>query len=145
MSRTGRGVLERRGCSALCWQGSESMRYAVLLLVGLLLAACSPEDTTVTPSPSPTQAPTATPSASPSATESKAVPAERHGIDVSHHQGAIDWERVAADGVEFAYLKATEGGGFSDPRFVSNARGAKAAGIKVGAYHYYTPCASRSE
>src|SRR3546814_8395583 len=84
MSRTGRGVLERRGCSALCWQGSESMRYAVLLLVGLLLAACSPEDTTVTPSPSPTQAPTATPSASPSATESKAVPAERHDIDVSH-------------------------------------------------------------
>src|SRR3546814_10959451 len=120
------------------------MRYAVLLLVGLLLAACSPEDTTVTPSPSPTQAPTATPSASPSATESKAVPAERHGIDVSHHQGAIDWARVAADGVEFAYLKATEGGGFSNPRFVSNASAAEAAGIGVGASHHQPPI-TRSE
>src|SRR3546814_15427425 len=84
VSRTGRGVLERRGCSALCWQGSESMRYAVLLLVGLLLAACSPEDTTVTPSPSQTQAPTTPPSATQSATEPQAVHAQRPAIHVPH-------------------------------------------------------------
>ncbi|TIP02222.1 MAG: lysozyme, partial [Mesorhizobium sp.] len=32
------------------------------------------------------------------------------GIDVSHHQGRIDWPRVAADDVVFAIIKATEGG-----------------------------------
>ncbi|WP_082620984.1 glycoside hydrolase family 25 protein [Nocardioides sp. Soil796] len=63
------------------------------------------------------------------------------GIDVSHHQGAIDWPRVAADGIDFAYLKATEGSGFTDDRFATNAREARAAGLRVGAYHYYTLCA----
>ncbi|QIX28397.1 hypothetical protein ncot_18720 [Nocardioides sp. JQ2195] len=62
------------------------------------------------------------------------------GIDVSHHQGAIDWDRVAGDGIDFAYLKATEGGGFTDDRFVSNASSAHRAGLRVGGYHYYTLC-----
>ncbi|HEX2068810.1 MAG TPA: GH25 family lysozyme, partial [Actinomycetota bacterium] len=34
---------------------------------------------------------------------------ERYGIDVSHHQGRIDWPRVAADDISFAYIKASEG------------------------------------
>jgi lysozyme len=58
------------------------------------------------------------------------------GIDVSHHNGAIDWPKVKADGVQFAYIKSTEGTGYIDPRFRSNAAGARAAGIKVGFYHY---------
>lgn len=63
------------------------------------------------------------------------------GIDVSHHQGAIDWERVAADRVEFAWLKATEGTGFVDPRYAENRRGASEAGLRVGGYHYFSICA----
>jgi lysozyme len=62
------------------------------------------------------------------------------GIDVSHHQGTIDWNRVRADGVEFAYIKATEGADMRDARFTENWRGANQAGIKRGAYHFFTLC-----
>ncbi|NYG59265.1 lysozyme [Nocardioides daedukensis] len=126
------------------------MRYAVLLAAalssGLVLAGCGGQDAPVAVQPGERATPTvsATPTVRPSAspTSSPTGSRDRKGIDVSQHQGDIDWERVAADGVEFAYLKATEGSGFSDPRFVSNARAAKAAGIEVGAYHYYTLCAA---
>jgi lysozyme len=61
------------------------------------------------------------------------------GIDVSHHQGAIDWNEVAASGeVQFAYVKATEGTDFVDPRFETNWTEARAAGLRVGAYHFFT-------
>ena len=46
------------------------------------------------------------------------------GIDVSHHQGAIDWQAVARDGVQFAYLKATEGTTFTDPAYADQHLGA---------------------
>lgn len=63
------------------------------------------------------------------------------GIDVSHHQGPIDWRRVAQNReVRFAYLKATEGGDFSDRRFAENLLGARRAGLRVGAYHFFTFC-----
>jgi lysozyme len=63
-----------------------------------------------------------------------------HGIDVSHHQGAIDWEAVKRDRVAFAYVKATEGADWRDPRFDENWDGAGRAGIPRGAYHYFTFC-----
>lgn len=69
--------------------------------------------------------------------------AERYpvrGIDVSHHQGEIDWPKVAGTGIAFAYIKATEGGDFSDRRFQQNWRGASAAGLRIGAYHFFTFC-----
>lgn len=62
------------------------------------------------------------------------------GIDVSHHQGVIDWPKVAGTGIAFAYIKATEGGDFSDRRFQHNRRGASAAGLRIGAYHFFTFC-----
>jgi lysozyme len=63
------------------------------------------------------------------------------GIDVSHHQGAIDWPRVATvPRLHFAYLKATEGGDFTDPRFEENWREARRAGLRVGAYHFFSLC-----
>jgi lysozyme len=62
------------------------------------------------------------------------------GIDVSHHQGAIDWAAVAGEGVDFAYIKASEGGDRKDPRFAANLRGANANGIEAGAYHFFTLC-----
>jgi lysozyme len=42
------------------------------------------------------------------------------GIDVSHHQGPIDWTEVAKDRVDFVYIKATEGGDWVDTRFRQN-------------------------
>lgn len=62
------------------------------------------------------------------------------GVDVSHHQGAIDWERVVGDRIEFAWLKATEGTTFTDPTYVDNRDRARAAGLRVGAYHYFSIC-----
>lgn len=65
---------------------------------------------------------------------------ERYGVDVSNHQGSIDWERVAADDMEFAYIKATEGGDWIDASFADNWQGAGAVGLDRGAYHFFTFC-----
>ncbi len=68
-----------------------------------------------------------------------------HGIDVAHFQGEIDWRKVARSGVNFAFIKATEGGDFADPKFSDNWRGAKQAGILRGAYHFYYFCRTADE
>lgn len=67
------------------------------------------------------------------------------GIDVSHHQGAIDWSVLPAQGVNFAYIKATEGGDHRDRLFAQNWKAAAAAGIDRGAYHFFTLCRSGAE
>ena len=61
------------------------------------------------------------------------------GIDVSHHQGDIDWKRVkkSQPKLAFVYVKCTEGKTFVDPKFKINIEGAAAQGYKVGAYHYF--------
>ncbi len=64
------------------------------------------------------------------------------GIDASHHQGAIDWEAVAGDGVSFAYLKATEGTSYTDPTFAQHRAEALDLGLRVGGYHYFQLCSS---
>lgn len=63
------------------------------------------------------------------------------GIDVSRHQGGIDWSLVAQDGVEFAFLRVGYRGYgtgklVEDDRFEENIQAALAAGIKVGVYFY---------
>lgn len=65
---------------------------------------------------------------------------ERYGIDVSAHQGVIDWTRVAGDNISFVYVKATEGGDFTDSRFAQNWTGAHEAGLDRGVYHFFTLC-----
>ena len=67
------------------------------------------------------------------------------GIDVSHHQGAIDWAVLPAQGVDFAWIKATEGGDWVDPRFAENWQAAGAAGVRRGAYHFFTLCRSGAD
>lgn len=62
------------------------------------------------------------------------------GVDVSHHQGDIDWEAVASSGVKFTFIKATEGRDFVDGKFAVNWRGAQAAGVPAGPYHFFTFC-----
>ena len=65
----------------------------------------------------------------------------RKGIDVSKHQGEIDWQQVAADGVEYAFIRVgLRGYGtgklVEDEYFEQNITGALGAGIKVGVYFY---------
>ncbi len=63
-----------------------------------------------------------------------------HGVDVSRFQGSIDWVRAGNSGVEFAFIKATEGGDRVDPLFKENWRATRRAGIPRGAYHFYYFC-----
>lgn len=65
----------------------------------------------------------------------------RFGIDVSAHQGFIDWDKVAADGVEFAFLRIgyrgyETGRMVEDAMFRTNYEGAVNAGIDLGAYFF---------
>jgi lysozyme len=62
------------------------------------------------------------------------------GIDVSSHQGDIDWAAVQRAGISFAYLKTTEGGDFADAKFLDNWHDAAAAGVRRGAYHFMYWC-----
>ena len=76
------------------------------------------------------------------------IPPDRyavHGIDVSRYQGEIDWRAVRRGGAAFAYIKATEGGDHSDPMFDRNWHGAKGAGLRHGAYHYFYFCRPAAE
>ena len=63
---------------------------------------------------------------------------EHRGIDVSAHQGQIDWPTAKAAGIDFAYIKSSEGGDWVDDHFQTNWDGAGAAGIRRGAYHFFT-------
>ncbi len=58
------------------------------------------------------------------------------GIDISHWQGTIDWDRVQSTDLDFVYVKATEGQDYKDPLFIQNVKGATNAGLRVGCYHF---------
>ena len=93
-------------------------RRGAVVMAGLLLAACSGVDFDY-PQPS-----------------DYAI----HGIDVAYYQGDIDWREVRRGGVQFAYIKATEGGDHIDPKFRENWDSAAAAGMPRGAYHFWYFC-----
>lgn len=61
------------------------------------------------------------------------------GIDVYHGDGRVDWAKVKAAGIEFAYVKATQGASFHDPEHLRNAEAAREAGVLVGCYHFFEP------
>jgi GH25 family lysozyme M1 (1,4-beta-N-acetylmuramidase) len=61
------------------------------------------------------------------------------GIDVSHHNGAINWTSVHNAGIQFAYIKDTEGTSYKDPTFNTNYTAAYHAGVIRGAYHFALP------
>ncbi|QCR31252.1 GH25 family lysozyme [Lysinibacillus sp. SGAir0095] len=63
---------------------------------------------------------------------------EFEGIDVSRYQEDIDYEAVANAGMEIVIIKSSEGVDYTDPNFEVNYEGAKAAGLKVGFYHFLT-------
>ena len=59
------------------------------------------------------------------------------GIDVSKHNGKIDFDKVKADDYQFVYIKASEGMTYKDDAFDRNYEGARDAGLMVGAYHFF--------
>jgi len=61
------------------------------------------------------------------------------GVDVSHHNGQIDWPAVARSNVRFAYVKASEGAFSVDPRFAENWAELGATTLLRGAYHFARP------
>ena len=61
------------------------------------------------------------------------------GVDVSNWQGSINWTSVRNSGIQFAWMKATEGSSYKDPSFNTNYPGAYYAGVIRGAYHFATP------
>jgi lysozyme len=63
-----------------------------------------------------------------------------HGIDVARYQSGIDWPTARANGVNFAFIKATEGGDRVDPRFADHWARTAEAGVLRGAYHFFYFC-----
>lgn len=59
------------------------------------------------------------------------------GIDISAHNGVVDFNQIVKSGIQFVYIKATEGATFKDSRFHSNYKKARKSGLKVGAYHFF--------
>jgi lysozyme len=89
----------------------------------VLLAACGAQST----------APAAT-------STSGLLPPGAEGIDLSHHNGPVDWARLGTEPLDFVYLKATEGSDHVDARFQENWQAATRLGWQTGAYHFYLLC-----
>lgn len=68
-----------------------------------------------------------------------------HGIDVSHHQGYIDWSKFDEETVQFAFIKASEGVDHKDSLFRVNRILANRNNIVIGAYHYFSFCREGEE
>jgi lysozyme len=77
--------------------------------------------------------------ATPRAVVRRAGQARIRGIDVSHYQGRIDWERVARSGHHFVIAKATEGRTYIDRRYLRNKSEAETNQLAFGAYHFARP------
>lgn len=61
------------------------------------------------------------------------------GIDVSHHNGIINWQGIKDRGFQFCFLKATEGINYTDSQFQRNWKEAPAHGLLTGAYCFFHP------
>jgi GH25 family lysozyme M1 (1,4-beta-N-acetylmuramidase) len=61
------------------------------------------------------------------------------GIDVSYYQETIDWDRVAAAGTEYAFIRVSDGMNFVDTKFQRNWAEAKRVGVRRAAYQYFRP------
>jgi GH25 family lysozyme M1 (1,4-beta-N-acetylmuramidase) len=65
--------------------------------------------------------------------------AQTPGMDVSSHQGAVNWSTANANGARFAYVKATEGTTYQNPEFAQQYNGSFNVGMTRGAYHFALP------
>ena len=72
--------------------------------------------------------------------------AKYNGIDISSHQGYIDWAKVSSDkDINFVYIKATEGATYHSPHYPHNITQARRHGLLVGSYHYLSSSSSIDE
>jgi lysozyme len=62
-----------------------------------------------------------------------------NGIDVSYYDDAVDWPTAKAAGIDFAFVRVTDGTQYQDPKFADYWAGARAAGVIRGAYQYFRP------
>ncbi|MCR5273645.1 MAG: glycoside hydrolase family 25 [Lachnospiraceae bacterium] len=60
------------------------------------------------------------------------------GVDISSYQADVDMEKLKSQGVEFVYIKASEGSSHEDSRFAENWENAKSADLPAGAYHFFS-------
>ncbi|MEO0776009.1 MAG: GH25 family lysozyme, partial [Bacteroidota bacterium] len=67
---------------------------------------------------------------------------EIHGIDISHYQAQIQWDRIAQQNIHFAFVKASEGESLHDSLYCHNWAELARVGIKRGAYHFFHPSLS---
>ncbi|HTF04199.1 MAG TPA: GH25 family lysozyme [Bacteroidia bacterium] len=67
------------------------------------------------------------------------------GIDISHHQGKINWRDLKGEEISFVFMKATEGGDYKDENFTEYLAQARASGYAVGAYHFFRLCKTGDE
>ena len=124
--------------------------FVAVCVAVFVLAAASPVEAkppSAKPRPTPTVRPTPTPSPSPTPPIPTVTPAPTatpsqfyvDGIDVSYHQGVIDWQQVVAGGKKFAFVRATAGTLTADTAYAANYWGAHDAGLSVGSYHFANP------
>ncbi|WP_052518460.1 glycoside hydrolase family 25 protein [Archangium violaceum] len=135
---------------------NERMKSLTLLGPLMLTVACTSPESRPRPSPAAPAAPAVAPAptgaseveeastavlATPAVTAAPAaqqLAARARGIDVSHYQPTVDWERVKTS-TSFVFIKATDSTGVVDPRFASHWSGAKKVGLPRGAYHFFHP------
>ena len=70
---------------------------------------------------------------------------EVHGLDVSRYQGAVDWNKVVAQNIDFVFIKATEGNTLIDSQFHNNWKQLSELKVPKGAYHFFRPTVSSVE
>ena len=58
------------------------------------------------------------------------------GVDLSSYQGDVDWNTLSSNGIDFAFIKATEGSFFKDRFFKKNIQSANETNLLTGAYHF---------
>lgn len=124
-------------------RGRRPGRHLLALALALAFAACAapepPEEIPQEAPPAPVEAPAPAPPPPPARTVVPIPEGPLHGVDVSGHQGDVDWQALADAGLHFVYIKATEGIDFKDPGFEKHWQGAWTAGLLRGAYHFFQP------
>lgn len=109
------------------------VRLHLLSLIGLILMSCSSRDSISVEHEAVSNEP------------EREASTNNYGIDISHHNGKIDWEKVSSTPLLFVYIKATEGATHVDKRYLENFEGANDAGYKVGSYHFFRMTSSAHE
>jgi lysozyme len=61
------------------------------------------------------------------------------GMDISYYDDSVDWNAAHSAGIDFAFIRVTDGTQYKDPKFAAYWQGAKAAGVLRGAYQFFRP------